>query len=270
MALRVRYHAAARELAGCREETLELPSDVDEAGLRDALAAKHPPLGPYLERMRFAKNGDFAPRDARYASGDEVDVNRKNIAVVQVTLPTRLMVVANKLPKFIDESGALAARTLIVRFENSFMGREDRDLGSRLIEEMPGIANWALEGLNRLRVNGLSFTIGDAGRIEAATSELGQSPALRFARERLEVTGDQEDAVPMREVYRAYQDWIFHEGLSGSETRNQTDLASDLTAALPEVRYRQRRLKAKFVGKGKQTYCLIGVRSVAATEDFDD
>ncbi len=74
MALRVRYHAAARELAGCREETLELPSDVDEAGLRDALAAKHPPLGPYLERMRFAKNGDFAPRDARYASGDEVDV----------------------------------------------------------------------------------------------------------------------------------------------------------------------------------------------------
>ncbi|MEO0323457.1 MAG: molybdenum cofactor biosynthesis protein MoaE [Myxococcota bacterium] len=74
MALVVRYHAAARELAGCREETLALDAEVDEAGLCAALAAQHPALGPFLARMRFAKNGDFAPRDARYASGDEVDV----------------------------------------------------------------------------------------------------------------------------------------------------------------------------------------------------
>ncbi|MEM1415616.1 MAG: molybdenum cofactor biosynthesis protein MoaE [Myxococcota bacterium] len=74
MALRVRYHAAARELAGCREESLELPETVDEAGLRAFLGEVHPPLAAYLERMRFALNGDFAPRGARYADGDEVDV----------------------------------------------------------------------------------------------------------------------------------------------------------------------------------------------------
>ncbi len=202
--------------------------------------------------------------------GDEVDVNRKHRAVVQVTLPTKLMVVANKLPKFIDESGALAARNLIVRFDQSFLGREDHDLGRKLIDEMPGIANWALAGLERLRSNGLKFTIGEAGRIEAASSQMSQSPALRFACARLEVTGNQVDAVAMREVYSAYRDWVFSEGLSGGEVRNQTDLASDLSAALPKVKYRQRRLKSRVGKAGKPTYCLVGVRTVTATEDFDD
>ncbi|MEH6521616.1 phage/plasmid primase, P4 family [Sulfitobacter sp.] len=204
--------------------------------------------------------------------GDEVDVNRKNRSVLQVPLPTKLMVVANKMPKFIDESGALAARMLIVRFDTSFLGREDRNLGAKLMEEMPGIANWALKGLSRLRENSLSFTVGEAGHIEAATSELGQSPALRFATDRLEVTGDEEHAVPMNEIYSSYRDWIFQEGLSSGETRNQTDLALDICAALPNVRYRQRRVKNPRGKKGKQTYCLTGVSGVAAYEgeDFED
>ncbi|EAQ28640.1 primase, putative [Erythrobacter sp. NAP1] len=225
---------------------------------------------PDAHDVNSAKRAIALERIKMFTGGDEVDVNRKNISVIQATLPTRLMVVANKLPKFIDESGALAARAIIIKFETSFQGREDHELAAKLRAEMSGIANWALEGLDRLRSNGLAFTIGEAGRLEAATSELSQSPALRFARERLSITCDQRDAVPMREVYRAYQDWALTEGLSRGETRNQTDLASDLNAALPELKYKQRRMKSRAGRRAKQTYCLTGVSSVVSTEDFDD
>lgn len=71
--MKVRYHAAARELAGCSEEQLELDA-MGETELRAALAERHPSLAPHLPRMRLAQNGDFAPKDARFEAGDEVDV----------------------------------------------------------------------------------------------------------------------------------------------------------------------------------------------------
>lgn len=71
--MRVRYHAAARELAGVREEDLPLGS-LSAASLRDALATRHSALAPYLPRMRLAKNGEFSDDDARFDDADVVDV----------------------------------------------------------------------------------------------------------------------------------------------------------------------------------------------------
>jgi molybdopterin synthase catalytic subunit len=69
----VRYYAAARELAGARVETFPLEGELDEAGLRARLAARHPALAPHLGRMRFAVNGELEPPRA-VRPGDEVDV----------------------------------------------------------------------------------------------------------------------------------------------------------------------------------------------------
>lgn len=72
--MKVRYHAAARELAQRSEETLQPTEALDEAALRALLAERHPALAAHLPRMRFARNGDFAPKGARFEPGDEVDV----------------------------------------------------------------------------------------------------------------------------------------------------------------------------------------------------
>jgi len=72
--VKVRYHAAARELAQCSEETLTPAESLDDEALRAMLAQRHPALAPHLPRMRFARNGDFAARGARFEAGDEVDV----------------------------------------------------------------------------------------------------------------------------------------------------------------------------------------------------
>ncbi|MEQ9448666.1 MAG: hypothetical protein RLN70_07115, partial [Rhodospirillaceae bacterium] len=128
--------------------------------------------------------------------------------------------------------------------------------------EMSGIANWALQGLLWLRANGMDFTEGEIGRAEVEDATRSQSPALRFAEDRLTVTGDPEDFVPMADVYRAYKDWVTGEGLGRGELRNQTDLGHDIRAALPGVQYTQRRREKK------QVYGLSGVS--AAAHWFED
>lgn len=198
------------------------------------------------------RHGSAIERIKSFVGEDAVSVNRKGQPIVTARLRTRLLLTCNRPPKFLDESGALAKRMLIVRFGNSFEGREDRSLSERLAAELPGIANWALEGLLRLRSNGMRFTVSEAGAEEQRDATRSQSPARRFAEERLVVTGDDWDATPMSDVRAAYDLWCIGEGLQHAERRSQNDLAADLRAAFPELGHRQRR-----VG-GKQTYCLIG------------
>jgi phage/plasmid-associated DNA primase len=49
-------------------------------------------------------------------------------------------------------------------FETSFAKIKDTELGGKLKAELSGIANWAIEGLRRLRAKGNRFTIGERGR----------------------------------------------------------------------------------------------------------
>src|SRR5215472_14612033 len=53
-----------------------------------------------------------------------------------------------------DTSGALVGRLIVLVLVQSFFGREDPVLTTRLLTELPGILNWALVGYLRLRERG--------------------------------------------------------------------------------------------------------------------
>ena len=75
MKVRVIYFAAARELAACADE--ELAHTSRELVLREFvswLGEQKPKLAPYLARMRFAINGEFANIETHVRDGDEVVV----------------------------------------------------------------------------------------------------------------------------------------------------------------------------------------------------
>ncbi len=38
---------------------------------------------------------------------------------------------------------------MAIRLTQSFVGKEDHDLGTAIMSELPGILNWALDGLDR-------------------------------------------------------------------------------------------------------------------------
>lgn len=197
--------------------------------------------------------------------GDSVGVQRKYLPAVSVKLLTRLLVLGNRQPAWIDESGAMAARQIAINFDRSFEGKEDQGVEDQLMAELPGIANWALEGLVRLRANKYTFTVGAQGKAAVEEVRRSASPALRFAQERLVVTGSDDDIVLQDEVFEAYQQWGKDEGLTGRSLRNKTELMSDLETSLHNVKATQsRKLESPEGWKGGEyrPRVLLGVKKV--------
>ena len=85
---------------------------------------------------------------------DSIEVHRKHLPSITTRLRVRFVLAVNELPKFGDNSVALAKRAVIVPLRHSFLGREDRQLEGKIARELSGIFNWALEGLERLKRNG--------------------------------------------------------------------------------------------------------------------
>lgn len=70
MNVTVKLFAAARELAGCGEIELDLPSGATVGALRQALCAASPPLTPLAERSLIAVNEEYRIDSAQVSAGD--------------------------------------------------------------------------------------------------------------------------------------------------------------------------------------------------------
>jgi len=117
---------------------------------------------------------------------------------------------ANQLPEMEVDDEAFFRRILLVPFPET-VPKADRDkhLADKLNDELPGILNWALEGLQRLLANG-SFT-GDRspGKTQETWSKWGDS-VERFASIAL---ADGSKDIPKSDVYDAYLEFCRSEGM---------------------------------------------------------
>ncbi len=105
-------------------------------------------------RLSGNDNSQVVERLLTISGEDTIDVDRKWREVWTGKLPTRLMMLSNELPHFGDSSGVIAKRFVLLSMRLSWLGKEDPTLVDRLTAEMPGILNWALDGLARLQRTG--------------------------------------------------------------------------------------------------------------------
>lgn len=157
---------------------------------------------------------DALGRLLRIIGGDPLDINRKGQAFWSGYLPTRVVWVSNDLARFTDNSGAILRRWIVVRLKTA-VAEKDRDnhLGEKLRAELPGILNWALDGLDALNEQG-RFT--EPGSQAETLDDLRDSvsPVAAFLRDCYEVTGDPEDIVALSDVLKAYGSWAADNGYS--------------------------------------------------------
>ncbi len=119
---------------------------------------------------------------------DALSINTKYESTFpSLRLPTRFVIASNSVPRLLDASGALAHRFLFVPFEMSFVGREDIHLEEKLLKELPGIANWALAGLKRLRAAVGRFTLGAGHKRLANQYAADTSPIMAWVRSEMVV-----------------------------------------------------------------------------------
>jgi putative DNA primase/helicase len=89
---------------------------------------------------------------AAISGEDKVSVFRKFKKAWNGKLKCRFLLAGISLPNFGDHASSLKPRLIVFPFNVSFAGREDFKLDEKLIAELPGILNWALDGLDRLRL----------------------------------------------------------------------------------------------------------------------
>ncbi|WP_234652893.1 DNA primase family protein [Corynebacterium argentoratense] len=139
-------------------------------------------------------------------AGDPVSINVKNRPHRQAVLPGRIFACSNELPEFRDNSQALASRFIYAKLVEGHLGKEDPTLAARLLEELPGIAQWALQGLRRLNEQG-RFTTPDTMAELKEEALATTSPMLTFLEDTYEITGAADDTLPVSEVHAAYRQW---------------------------------------------------------------
>ncbi|WP_236067401.1 DNA primase family protein [Streptomyces brasiliscabiei] len=192
---------------------------------------------------------------------DTIDVDRKFRDPWTGKMPTRLMILSNELPNFGDASGVIARRFIVLNMQVSWLGKEDTDLTDKLAAEMPGILNWALDGLARLEKNGhITEPPGSADAV--TTMQDTASPTSAFVRECCEKGPAHE--VLVDELWDAWKDWAEDQGIRpGSKAM----LGRNLQSVVPQAKRTRPRDDS---GKQIPTYSGIGLKSYARNGESPD
>mgnify|MGYP005849831157 CR=1 FL=1 len=176
-------------------------------------------------------------------SGEDIlSVDRKFLGSVTLRLPTRFVFIANEMPRVTEVSGALAGRFLVLHCPRSFYGREDPTLTDALLQELPGILRWAVDGWRLLRADG-RFTEPASSREWVEDLEDLLSPVGAWVRECC-VVGPQYRC-SLADLYSAWVEWCARCGREHPGTVQS--FARDLAAATPGLRTRRNQETGRFI-----------------------
>lgn len=163
---------------------------------------------------------------------DMVTVQRKYRDAHSVQLFSRFTYAGNELPIWNDDSRAIVRRFNLLYYPNDFVKQGkaiDRNLAAKLRQELPGIANWALDGLRRLLENG-EFTRSEVALDHMKDFQDLSSPLNAMVDEFCEIDpGGFEPVMMLFDLHRqVYAEWgIKPMGLPLFRTR--------LRSAVPEI-----------------------------------
>ncbi|MFI1095004.1 phage/plasmid primase, P4 family [Streptomyces sp. NPDC020917] len=199
-------------------------------------------------RLSGNDNSKVVERLLTISGEDTIDVDRKYRAVWTGKLPTRLMILSNELPHFGDSSGVIANRFIVLNMTVSWLGKEDTGLTDKLSAELPGILNWALDGLDRLLANG-RLTEPASSREAVTTMQDTASPVSAFVRECCETGPDRQ--VVVDELWQAWKEWAED---SGHRSGTKQLLGRNLLSIIPQMQRSKPR-----GADGKQVPTYLGV-----------
>ena len=160
---------------------------------------------------------------------DTLTVDRKYRDHWTGKLPTRFTILTNELPRFWDASGAIASRFLVLRLVRSFYDVEDTRLTNKLLEELPGILNWSLEGLERLWQRGYFIQPKSAIDVVQEMADLA-SPVGAFLRDKCAIGAGW--TISVDDLWRAWKEWCDDHG---RKPGTRQVFGRDLRAQVPEI-----------------------------------
>jgi putative DNA primase/helicase len=177
-------------------------------------------LQPWLGKLLASFTDARAPERNRSAvvsqllrivGGDTVTVNRKNKEAWNGYLPTRIIVYSNEVLQLTENSNALTGRMIVLKMTQSFYGKEDTELASKLMKELSGIFNWSMVGLRRRMERGGHFLQPTSGVDLLEIMEDLSNPINLFYRDVL--IEDPEGTVDKDDLFKVFKKWSQEKGM---------------------------------------------------------
>ncbi|WML79161.1 phage/plasmid primase, P4 family [Streptomyces sp. VNUA74] len=185
---------------------------------------------------------------------DKLTLDRKNRSPWTGKIPARIAIMSNEIPDWGDRTGVLPTRWLVSSTVKSYLGKEDRGLEDRLCSELPGILNWALDGLDRLNQQG-RFTENVATREVVHSQRSRANPYREFVDEFCVEGGDKWVAKDrLRELFISFS---ANQGRTVNETVHSFSMK--LLEVVPTILAKDQ--KKRVGGKRVPVFLGIGIKS---------
>ena len=176
-----------------------------------------------MKRMDKMEEG----RLKELVSGEPLQVNRKYKAPLTMVPTARLIFACNELPPINDRSDGIWRRMIAMPFNKQFAEHErDLERSDRLMEELPGIFNWALAGAVRLFEQG-GFTRCQVCADCAGEHRQHSDSFLEFVEEMTELGSGER--VTTDEFYRAYVQYC---DSNGRHAKSNAEVGKQVRACL--------------------------------------
>ena len=182
-------------------------------------------------------------------NGGTLTIERKNRDAFELRPTARLTFATNVLPKFRDRSQGLWRRMILVRFTQQVLDEAKQD--KRLTDgnfwqesgELPGIFNWAVEGLKRLKARG-HFVEPPECAVEKEAYKQAANPAVTFLTENCVAKAGSE--ITSSEIYPIYFQWVKDRG---GMPLGEPLFAEELRKTFPTVALTEHALRRTVNGK---------------------
>ena len=158
-------------------------------------------------------------------SGDLIQIENKYEKPFTAKLTAKLVFAMNNLPKPSDRTFALYRRVCLVPFLTKFVDnphegtnelKRDPNIEAKLIEELPGILAWCIEGLKRLVANNYQFTKSIEAEKLMLEFRKDTTPVYAFIDECIsESQARMPERISTNELYSAYNRWLEVNGIRG-------------------------------------------------------
>ncbi|NHZ38567.1 phage/plasmid primase, P4 family [Massilia aquatica] len=145
-------------------------------------------------------------------SGDVIQAERKFKDSFSFRPYCRIIGATNTLPRLLDHSDGFTRRAVIMRFNRQFKDAEkDVNREAKLVQELPGILNWALAGLRNLKVRG-DYVKPVSSEVELKEYRINSDPVRQFAEDHLIATAEKAKWTGGYTLYQKFREWSTENG----------------------------------------------------------
>ena len=147
-------------------------------------------------------------------SGGYVRAAHKGKPEVDLKINARIVFACNKLPNFKDDSDGMLRRLIIIPFNHRIPDSEaDYDIDDKILAEMPGVLNFAIDGLKMLIDNGYQFHQATETDKAMDTYKQETDSVHYFFSKTTKFIDNSKSTIEYGEIYKAYKNFCKDEGL---------------------------------------------------------